>query len=90
MDRFEDIPGAVMAHSTNVRGVGTFEDGIEKPRIKVILATQIPENICKEINMGYCDPKSINIDEWKDREKEGILYVPNAGETLYRLKNDPF
>ncbi len=85
MDRFNDIPGCVMAHSTHVRGVGTFEDGIEKPRIEVILATQIPENICKKINLEYCDPKSINIDEWKNRESEGILYVPKAGEMLYRL-----
>ncbi len=90
MDRFKDIPGGVMAHLTHVKGVGTFESGIEKPRIKVILSTQIPENVCKEINMGYCDPNSINIEDWKGREDEGILYVPKAGETLYKLKNDPF
>jgi hypothetical protein len=26
------------------------------------------------------------VDEWKDREDEGILYVPKAGEILYRVK----
>jgi hypothetical protein len=26
------------------------------------------------------------VDEWKDREDEGILYVPKAGEILYRMK----
>ena len=90
MDRFRDIPGGVMAHSTHVKGIGTFENGVEKPRINVVLATQIPPKVCKKINLGYRDPRSINVDEWKDREDEGILYVPKAGEMLYRLVNDPF
>jgi len=90
MDKFKDIPAGVMAHSTHVKGVGTFENGVEKPRINVILATQIPEEVCRKINLGYRDPNTINMDEWKDREDEGILYVPKAGEMLYRLKEDPF
>lgn len=90
MDKFKDVPGGIMAHSTHVKGVGTFENGVEKPRMNVILATQIPEKVCRSINLGYRDPNSINVDEWRDREDEGILYVPKAGEILYRLKNDPF
>ncbi|NOY09332.1 MAG: DUF2088 domain-containing protein [Spirochaetes bacterium] len=88
MDRFHDIPRGVIAHSTHVRGVGTFEDGIEKPRIEVVLATAIPEKKCREINLGYMDPQSINIEEYKNRENEGILYVDHAGEVLHRLKSD--
>lgn len=90
MDKFKDVPGGIMAHSTHVKGVGTFENGVEKPRMNVVLATQIPEKVCRSINLGYRDPNSINVDEWQDREDEGILYVPKAGEILYRLKNDPF
>ncbi len=90
IDRFRDIPGGVMAHSTHVKGIGTFENGVEKPRINVVLATQIPPDVCKKINIGYCDPNSINVEEWQGREDEGILYVPKAGEMLYRLKDDPF
>ena len=90
MGRFSDIPRSVMAHSTHVKGIGSFEDGIENPRINVVLATGIPKEICHKINLGYQDPKSINVEQWKDRENEGILYVPKAGEWLYRLKNDPF
>jgi len=90
MDRFTDIPGGVMAHSTHVKGIGSFENGVEKPRVNVVLATQITEDICKKINLGYCDPKLINVDDWKDHEDEGVLYVPRAGEMLYRLKDDPF
>ncbi len=90
MDKFKDIPGGVMAHSTHVKGIGTFEDGVEFPRVNVVLATQIPASICREINLGYCDPRSVNANDWKDREAEGVFYVPKAGEMLYRLKKDPF
>ena len=85
--RFRDIPGGVMAHSTHVRGIGTFENGVEKPRIDVILATEIPQETCRRINLGYKDPASIKVEEYMNREDEGILYVPKAGEMLYRLKN---
>jgi len=87
MDKFHDIPGGILAHSTHVRGIGTYIDGIEKPRVKVTLATSIPEEVCKEINLGYTNPATINIEEWKNREDEGVLFVPQAGEVLYRVKN---
>ena len=85
--RFRQIPGGVKAHSTHVKGIGTFEDGIEKPRIDVVLATGIPEETCWKINLGYRDPASIKVEEFINREDEGILYVPKAGEMLYRLKD---
>jgi nickel-dependent lactate racemase len=90
MDKFRDVPGGIMAHSTHVKGVGTFANGVEKPRMNVVLATQIPAEVCRRINLGYRDPRSIKIDDWKEREDEGILFVPKAGEILYRLKDDPF
>lgn len=83
--KFKDIPGCILAHSTHVKGIGTYKNGVEKPRIEVVLATSIPEKICQEINLGYRDPREINPQEYKDREKEGILLVPQAGETLFRL-----
>ncbi|UCH62744.1 MAG: DUF2088 domain-containing protein [Fidelibacterota bacterium] len=86
MDRFDHIPGGVMAHSTHVKGIGTYENGIEKPRVNVVLATGISEEICRKINLGYRNPESIEILEWRNREDEGILVVDNAGQTLYRLK----
>ncbi|MFH1851256.1 MAG: lactate racemase domain-containing protein [Candidatus Neomarinimicrobiota bacterium] len=86
-ERFKDIPGGVRAHSTHVKGIGTYENGIEKPRINVILATGIPENVCSKINLGYRDPVTIDIEDFNNREAEGILYVPKAGEQLYRLKD---
>ena len=86
MDKFTDIPGGILAHSSHVRGTGKYENGIEKPRVQVTLATAIPEAECRAINLGYRDPASINSDEWRDREEEGFLLVAEAGEILYRLK----
>ncbi len=84
-ERFKHIPLGVLAHSTHVRGSGHMENGLEKPNVKVTLASQIPPEDCARLNLGYLDPASINMNEWKDRENEGILYVPKAGEILYRL-----
>ena len=58
--RFADIPRGVLAHSTHVRGLGTMEGGIERPRIKVILASAIPPETCARINLGYLDPQAID------------------------------
>ena len=41
---------------------------------------------CARLNLGYLYPASVRVDEWQNRENEGILYVPKAGEILYRLK----
>ncbi|UCD27275.1 MAG: DUF2088 domain-containing protein, partial [Planctomycetota bacterium] len=85
--KFKDYPWGVLAHSTHVKGVGRYEDGVETPRINVVLATRIPERRCKQINLGYMDPDSIQPDDYANREEEGILLVPKAGEMLYRLKD---
>ena len=84
-DKFKQYPGAVLAHSTHVRGIGTYKEGMEKPRISVILATGISPGVCKAINLGYMDPKEIDPRDYADREGEGILLVKDAGEKLYRL-----
>ncbi|MFZ5856856.1 MAG: lactate racemase domain-containing protein [Chloroflexota bacterium] len=85
-ERFKHIPLGVLAHSTHLRGSGVMENGIEKPNVRVTLASQIPAEDCARLNLGYLDPAKINIREWQDREDEGILFVPKAGEILYRLK----
>jgi len=88
-DRFRRYPWGVLAHSTHVYGQGTFEGGIERPRARVTLATRIPEEICRRVNLGYRNPDEIRPEDYAGREDEGILMVPKAGETLYRLKNPP-
>jgi hypothetical protein len=32
-------------------------------------------------------PADIDLDEWQNREDEGVLFVPKAGEALYRIRN---
>jgi len=88
-DRFKGYPWGILAHSTHVCGIGTYDDGVERPRVQVTLATGIPEATCRRVNLGYRDPAGIDITDWQDREAEGKLYVPKAGEMLYRLTNPP-
>ncbi len=87
-DRFKGYPGGVLAHSTHLRGIGTY-DAVhgEQPRIQVTLATGISAERCTAHNLGYADPATIRFEDWQNRENEGILLVPKAGEMLYRLKN---
>jgi nickel-dependent lactate racemase len=87
-DKFRDYPGGVLAHSTHLRGIGTYDPGTgsESLRIRVILATRIPPERCAHLNLGYMDPDSIRIRDWQNREDEGILVVQPAGEMLYRIK----
>lgn len=88
--KFTGVPRGVLAHSTHVKGIGRYEDGVETPRITVTLATGIPEAECRAVNLGYRDHRTIDATDWQGGEDQGLLYVPKAGETLYRLKNDPF
>ena len=88
--RFAGIPRGVLAHSTHVRGLGVMAGGIERPRIEVILASAIPLETCRKINLGYLDPAGVNPDDYRNREDEGILFVDRAGEILHRLANPIF
>jgi nickel-dependent lactate racemase len=88
MERFADIPRAVMAVSAYLKGTGTFDKNIERPRIQVTLATAISPEACRKANIGYVDPESIDFSEFQEREDEGILFVERAGETLFLLEND--
>ncbi len=87
MDRFGGIPRAVIAHSTHVKGIGTFTDDVERPRINVVLATGISRERCRKVNLGYMNPDQIDIANYKNKEDKGILLVHHAGEVLHRLSS---
>ncbi len=87
-DQFRDIPWGVLAHSTHLRGIGTYQNGVEQPRVRVTLATGIPEERCRRVNLGYRDPATIDPDQWQARSQDDVLVVPHAGEILYRIKDD--
>jgi len=85
-DKYKDLPWGILAHSTHVRGIGKYENGVEKCRARVTLATGIPRETCERINLGYRDPATIRVEDFADREEEGVLLVPKAGEMLYQLR----
>src|SRR3954451_1265222 len=84
-ERFKDYHWGDLAHSTHLRGGGTWNaaDG-ERDRVAVTLATGIPEPLTRAINLGYRDPATIDPDAWE--QDPDTLVVPDAGEDLYRLR----
>jgi nickel-dependent lactate racemase len=85
-EQFKQYPLGIVAHSTHVRGTGTFVDGVEYPRMGVTLATGLSKETVENLALKYMDPDSINIADYENREDEGILYVPKAGEILYKVR----
>nr|BBH95704.1 hypothetical protein KTA_39030 [Thermogemmatispora argillosa] len=87
-ERFRAIPGTIKAHSTHVKGAGSYDAVHERelPRIQVTLATGIDAERCQRVNLGYRDPRTIDPAAWQGREAEGILVVEQAGEVLHRLR----
>ncbi|MBO0889355.1 MAG: DUF2088 domain-containing protein [Acidothermales bacterium] len=85
-DRFAGVPRAVLAHSTHLRGAGTYDaaSGTERCRITVSLATAIPEDECRAVNLAWRDAASLDLDALAD--DRDTLVVPHAGELLYRLR----
>jgi nickel-dependent lactate racemase len=85
-DRYKHLPLGALAHCTHVRGSGVMENGVEKPNVRLTLASKIPPEDCARLNLGYRDPATINPADWMNREDEGYLYVGKAGEMLYKVR----
>ena len=84
-DRFKHVHWGTLAHSTHLRGAGTYDaaTGEERLRVRVTLATRIPEEQCRQANLGYVDPDAIDLAA---EAEAGAFVVPNAGEVLFRLR----
>ncbi|MEM7115003.1 MAG: hypothetical protein AAF614_21375 [Chloroflexota bacterium] len=85
---FKHIPLGVTAHGTHVRGGGHFVDGVEYPNASVSLSTKLSPEQCAELALGYVAPASIDPSKWVNCEDEGVLFVPKAGEMLYRVREE--
>jgi nickel-dependent lactate racemase len=85
-DRFSRYPGGILAHSTHVKGNGTYDAaaGVEDPRVQVTLATGISADHCALVNLGYKDPKTVDPRDYEGDAK--TLVIPRAGEMLYRVR----
>lgn len=85
-EKFKDFPGGLLAHSTHLRGQGTYSDAEgERCRITVTLATGISEERTRAMNLNYLDPALVDIDGFPTDDPD-YLFVPHAGEMLFRLK----
>jgi len=85
-DRFRVVPWGVLAHSTHLRGAGTYDEatGTEHDRVTVTLATGIPEEQVRAVNLDYLDPAEVDPDTWAADSE--TLVIPRAGEDLFRLR----
>jgi nickel-dependent lactate racemase len=84
-DRFRHLHRGVLAHSTHLRGAGTWDEQHgERCRLRVTLATGIPEDVVRGADLGYLDPAAVDVDAF--RADGGTLVVPDAGEVLFRLR----
>jgi nickel-dependent lactate racemase len=83
-DRFAGYHWGVLAHSTHLRGAGTWDPETgERDRVTVTLATGIPEEVVRAANLDYLDPAAIDPAAFATDPK--TLVVPDAGEVLFRL-----
>ncbi len=84
-DRFKHVHWGTLAHSTHLRGAGTYDasTGEERLRVRVTLATGISESVCRAANLGYLDPASVDLSA---EVATGTFVVPDAGEVLFRLR----
>ena len=83
-DRVAGVPLAVVAHSTHVKGAGRYDDGRELPRIEVALATGIPADRCRRLNLGFVDPAGLR-RRLRSADHD-TLVVHGSGEVLHRLR----
>ncbi len=84
-DEVKDLPRGELAHSTHLFGAGTYDPVAgEHQRVRVTLATGIPEDIVRKVNLGYLDPSDVDFDAL--RTDPDTLIVPDAGEVLHRLR----
>lgn len=85
-DRFADRPWGELAHSTHLRGAGTWDPVTgEQPRVSITLASGVSEARTRAVNLDWADPTMIDVAACVDDPE--WLVVPDAGEVLYRLRS---
>ncbi len=84
-DTFSGIHWGVLAHSTHLRGAGTYDevDG-ERCRVNVTLVSAIGEERVRRANLGHLAVEDFDLAAYE--ADPDTLVVPNAGETLFRLR----
>ncbi|GAA1428346.1 lactate racemase domain-containing protein [Microlunatus lacustris] len=84
-ERFRETPWGDLAHSTHLRGQGTWDpEHGERNRVTVTLATGIPEDVVRSVNLNYLDPAAVDVEAYV--ADPDTFVEPHAGEVLYRLR----
>lgn len=85
-ERFSHLPWGELAHSTHLRGAGTWDPvSGEHPRVRIALATSIPQDEVIAMGLEYLDPRDVDVTAWS--KDPAALVVHDAGEDLYRLRS---
>jgi lactate racemase len=84
-DKFEGLHWSVLAHSTHLRGAGSWDEATgEHCRVTVTLATGIPADVVRSVNLNYADPSQVDVAGFE--ADPDTLVVREAGEVLFRLR----
>ena len=84
-DRFRHLHWGVLAHSTHLRGAGTWDEHAgEQGRVTVTLATGIPADVVRAVHLAHRDPATVDLAAC-DADPD-TLVVRDAGEILFRLR----
>jgi nickel-dependent lactate racemase len=82
---YRHLPWSVLAHSTHLRGAGTYDERTgERCRVRVTLATSIPEDVVRAVSLDYLDPSQVDIAAFE--ADPATFVVRDAGEILFRLR----
>ena len=85
-DRFRVVPWGVLAHSTHLRGAGTYDEtparsacGSPSP-----WRPASPRTASARSNLDYLDPAEVDLEAWA--ADPDTWWCPHAGEDLFRLR----
>jgi nickel-dependent lactate racemase len=75
----------VAAHLAHVAYAGEKgDDGVVVPRYRITLAANLPEEVCRKVNLGYADMRTFDVRAYAN--DPDTLVVQNAGRDLYLEK----
>jgi nickel-dependent lactate racemase len=84
-EKFRDLHWGVLAHSTHLRGAGTWDPATgEHLRVEVTLSTGIAEDVVRRANLNHLAPADFDLAAYENDPE--TLVIPNAGEILHRLR----
>jgi len=77
----------VAAHLAHVAyGSHRADDGRIAPRFRITLASRLPEDTCRRVNLGYLDPHGVDLAALE--ADPDTLVVDHAGRDLYLVAPD--